>query len=546
MRFFERMRLRNVQQPGWPACSAARAVRQVNVHASGQMCPPAERPGHHSAHAAARVRWGVTFLLVAMVTIGAGAAQDGKPARGARRPHGDRPLPSLPVEVAALDRLSVVLGRPTDSSVTISVLSAVALEGYCEFGSVAGDYPQRTALTNFPAGQPAEVQLSQLPPNKGCFYRLRYRAPGATSFTEGAVSAFRTQRAPGSAFVFEVQGDSHPERPQQFDAALYAQTLKGAAADHPDFYLLMGDDFSVDTLRTVNEDAVTGRYRYQRPFLSLIGQSAPLFLVNGNHEQAAACNLDGTSSNVAVWAQTSRNHLFPQPAPDGFYTGDPTHVPFIGLLRDYYAWTWGDALFVVIDPYWHSSAPVDNVLGGGAKRDDMWSVTLGAAQYQWLKQTLETSRVKYKFVFTHHVLGTGRGGIELAGGYEWGGRNRRGDWEFAQQRPGWGLPIHQLMATNRVTIFFQGHDHIFARQQLDGVIYQTLPQPADPHYARAEWGSAYRSGDILPNSGRVRVSVAPKQVRVEYVRSCLPKDATTEQPNGEVVFSYEIPEPKFQ
>ena len=58
--------------------------------------------------------------------------------------------------------------------------------------------------------------------------------------------------------------------------------------------------------------------------------------------------------------------------------------------------------------------PVDNVLGGGAKRDDMWSVTLGDAQYQWFRQTLERSRARYKFVFTHHVLGTGRGGNQAA------------------------------------------------------------------------------------------------------------------------------------
>ena len=33
-------------------------------------------------------------------------------------------------------------------------------------------------------------------------------------------------------------------------------------------------------------------------------------------------NLDGTPDNVAVWAQTSRNAYYPQPAPDVFYTGD--------------------------------------------------------------------------------------------------------------------------------------------------------------------------------------------------------------------------------
>jgi hypothetical protein len=281
-------------------------------------------------------------------------------------------------------------------------------------------------------------------------------------------------------------------------------------------------------------------YLNQRYFLGLVGETAPIFLVNGNHEQAAECNLDGTPNNVAVWAQTSRNAYFPEPAPDSFYTGDNEKVEHIGLLRDYYAWTWGDALFVVIDPYWHSTKPVDNVYGGGEKNRDWWSITLGDAQYRWLKDTLENSHAKYKFVFTHHVLGTGRGGIEEAGLYEWGGHERNRQWQFNTMRPGWELPIHQLMAKNAVTIFFQGHDHLFAKQELDGVIYQTLPCPADPNYAM-ENSAAYQSGDILPNSGRVRVTVSPQKVTVEYIRSYRPEDETAEHKSGEIAYSYSIP-----
>lgn len=52
---------------------------------------------------------------------------------------------------------------------------------------------------------------------------------------------------------------------------------------------------------------------------------------------------------------------------------------------------------------------------------------------------------------------------------------------------------------------------------------------------------AYRSGDILPSTGRVRVTVSPAKVAVDYVRSWLPRDATTAHPDGEVAFHYEIP-----
>ncbi len=346
----------------------------------------------------------------------------------------------------------------------------------------------------------------------------------------GEEHSFMTQRAPGSTFTFGIQGDSHPERVnKQFNADLYERTLLSAASDQPDFYMTIGDDFSVDQLKTVNADTVRQLYINQRQWLGQVG--APVFLVNGNHEQASMANLNGTPDNVAVWAQTSRNAYYPQPAPDAFYTGDAEPVEFIGQLRDYYAWEWGDALFVVIDPYWHSPQTVDNQFGADRTQKgqrDLWNVTLGDAQYQWFKQTLENSNAKYKFVFTHHVLGTGRGGIEVADGYEWGDAAN-----LAAHRPGWDKTIQQLMADNNVTIFFQGHDHIFVKQELDGVIYQTLPEPANPNYTY-ENNDAYKTGDKYPNSGHVRVTVSPENVKVDYVRSYLDKP-------DEVAFSYTVP-----
>ena len=474
--------------------------------------------------------WLISISLVLLST--APQAQGG----GKPRPES---LPQ-PAVVSAQADLSTVLGRPTANTITVSVLSAMAREGYVEYEST-GVFDQRTAQTVFPAGTPVELTLQNLKADTAYAYRLCTRKVGDAAFTPGDAHAFHTQRAPGSAFTFCIQGDSHPERPQQHDPALYAQTLLAAAADHPDFYLTSGDDFSVDTLRSITADTVRGPYLRQRDSLSLIGQSASLFLVNGNHEQAALCNLDGTADNVAVWAQTARNRLFPQPAPDAFYTGDAQPIEHIGLLRDYYAWTWGDALFVVIDPYWHTRVPVDNVRGSrehGTR--DLWQVTLGDAQYQWLKSTLEKSTAKYKFVFTHHVMGTMRGGTDIADLYEWGGIDRNGADRFAEKRPTWSLPIHQLFVKTGVSIFFQGHDHLFAHQQLDGVVYQTLPDPANPNYVMSN-ENAYRTGDTLPGSGYLRVTVAPAQVTVAYIRQYLPKDETADHHSGDVAFRYTVP-----
>jgi hypothetical protein len=416
-----------------------------------------------------------------------------------------------------------ITGRPTDTSVTVNVVPVVDMQIYYEYGMASGEYTAQTAPQAANANTPLETLIEDLQPNTRYYYRINYNG------TPGTEHTFVTQRAAETTFTFDIQGDSHPERTKnQFDPTLYTKTLLSVASDMPDFYMTIGDDFSVDTLKDVNPQTVAERYINQRQWLGLVG--APVFLVNGNHEQASMANLDGTPDNVAVWAQTARNLYFPQPAPDGFYTGDAEPVEYIGLLRDYYAFTWGDALFVAIDPYWHSPKTVDNQFGadrGQKKNRDLWNVTLGDTQYKWFKNTLESSNAKYKFVFTHHVLGTGRGGIELANNFEWG--DAAG---LATHRPGWNKTIHQLMVDNHVTIFFQGHDHIFVRQELDGVIYQSLPEPANPFYSW-ENDNAYTSGDKFPNSGHVRVTVSPDGVTVDYIRTYL------DQPD-EVAFTYAV------
>jgi hypothetical protein len=281
---------------------------------------------------------------------------------------GRRPLSAtLPADVKRLADLSVILGRPTDTSITANVLSAEPREGYIEYGLAAGNFTGKTDLVKLPAGTPTEVLLDRLDRDKRYFYRLLTRPTGAGDFRAGSERVFHTQRAPGSSLVFALQGDSHPERPgKMYDPDLYAQTMHHVAKDEPGFYLTLGDDFSIERLierKMLSQAAVERVYAYQRGFLGLVGCRSALFLVNGNHEQAARCNLDGTPTSAAVLAGRARTQFFPLPAPGAFYGGDAEQVEHVGLLRDYYSWTWGDALFVVIDPYWHSAVPVDNEAG---------------------------------------------------------------------------------------------------------------------------------------------------------------------------------------
>lgn len=422
--------------------------------------------------------------------------------------------------------ISAVLGRPTYTSVAVNLLSTGDIEGILSWKK-SGKPTEDSRPVTLRTGVPVTLEIGNLEPDASYEYSVRPSEKEAASgtYVPAISGSFRTAAGPGTSFIFEIIGDTHPERRQQFDAALYEQTLKAAAADKPAFFMLIGDDFSVDTLSSVTADAVRSIFQRQRQWLSLIGFVSPVFLVNGNHEQASRANLDGTADNVAVWSQTNRNSFFALPAPDGFYSGDAEPVEHIGLLRDYYAFQWGDALIAVIDPYWHSDAVVDNPLGDREKaKKDLWENTLGEVQYRWLEKILSESPAKWKFVFSHHVLGTGRGGAGMAGLYEWGGNDPSGSRDFERKRPGWDLPIQELFEKTGVTAFIQGHDHIFARESVGTVAYLTLPEPADPNYALYN-ADAYPDADRAPNSGRVRFSVSPEKVTVEYIRSWLPKDA---------------------
>ncbi len=434
---------------------------------------------------------------------------------------------------------SLILGRPTDRSVTLSVLSREAAEAFVSFGPADEPARHRTARRALPAGEPVEFELTGLPADSACHYRLHLRPAGGSgesgesaAFTPGPEHEFRTQRAAGEAFTFAVMGDSHPERVgRMFDAGLYQVALGNIAADRPDFVVMMGDDFSLSALARrggpVDPAEVAAVYRRQRGYLGLMGSASPLMHVVGNHEQMAGRWLDGTPENLAVAAARARSRFLPLPSPDGFYSGNDQPDEHAGHLRDYYAWQWGDALFVVISPYWHTATAVDgeaDAPGATRTRRDGWNITLGERQYRWFVRTLEETTARHRFVFAHHVNGTGRGGVSLAGQYEWGGRDPRGGADrFDERRPGWGRPIHEVMRDAGVTIFFQGHDHLYAREELDGVVYQTCPSPAD-HTFGAVNADAFAGGTVLPNAGHLRVTVDGDAVRVEYVRAW-PEDA---------------------
>ncbi|HLP83692.1 MAG TPA: YHYH protein [Phycisphaerales bacterium] len=457
---------------------------------------------------------------------------------------------------------NIILVNPGATTMTVSVISNAdaPLEGIIEY-TVANDpskvqrFAARTDAQQLKPATPTTFTLTNLNPSTRYAYRLSTRAASTTTaaaFTPRDARGFRTQAAPGTPFAFTIIADSHLDA--NVTPAAYERTLANARADHPDLHIDLGDTFMVDKRREYT--LAQPQYAAQRYYFGLLCDTAPLLMVLGNHDGEAGYAMRG-ESNIASWSFAQRTTNFPPPRidRDSIFTGRTSMNAQGGA--NYYTCVWGDARFIILDPFWFT---MDRPRGGQrgpdadtANTDDNWSRTLGDEQYRWLTQTLETSTSRYTFVFIHHLVGglgkSARGGVESSRFFEWGGQNADGSPGFAEHRPGWQLPIHDLFVKHHVSAVFHGHDHLYVHNQRDGIIYQCVPQPgniAGGTRSATEYG--YLAGDIAASPGHLRVRVAPTTATVNFIRSTVanPPDGNrrgnrdASEPNGEMVESYSI------
>jgi phosphodiesterase/alkaline phosphatase D-like protein len=359
-------------------------------------------------------------------------------------------LPAIGGEVHASSGVTFtaaeLLGRPTDTSITVNVVPSANGQVYFKYGTATGVYSGQTSTAALISGTPTEVVIQGLTPNTRYYYRM-VSSENGIDWVDGDEHSFQTQRSPGSTFTFTITSDSHVNIVLG-SATMWQQTMTNVANDHPDFEIDCGDTFAMDSVTTVS--GAEQAYLYQRQFFDIVGNSAPIFLAIGNHEQEEAWHLDdpgNPATSPPVLAANARKKFYLNPVPDGFYSGNTDPYSYLDgdhLREDYYAWTWGDALFVVIDPYWYTTTK-PYIAGGNGESyggsGDRWDWTLGLQQFNWLKQTLENSHVEYKFIFAHHMTGGandygGRGGAVPANLVEWGGYNVNGiTWGWDTKRP---------------------------------------------------------------------------------------------------------------
>lgn len=439
----------------------------------------------------------------------------------------------------------ILIGRPTATSIAASVLSGETFSFQLEYAPLAGGATGLTALAVASADVPSTVEMLPLQPDTAYGYRIRYATNGAAAYQTGPLRTFHTQRARGSTFTFDIEADPHY---RDNEPEVWKLALANMLADRPDFLIDLGDTFMDEKVGLTNAYYLTrpGIFDLHREvrtnFFNITGHSIPTFLVNGNHEAELGWLLIGTNSPGA-WGTQARQYFYPVPSPGGFYSGATNSDPAtIGPRDGYYSFTWGDAHFVILDPFWYTSP---KPTGG-------WGWTLGAEQYDWLKRTLESSDARFKFAFIHHLVGGGgteaRGGLTYAPLFEWGGHDTNGAYAFPVRRPGWPVPIQDLLLSNDVQIVFHGHDHLFVKEPLDvdldgrpELVYQEAPQPSRTLFStNAAPGYGYTQGDstVLGSSGHLRVTVSPSTTLVEYIRVYLPANEGSGRTNRMIAHSY--------
>ena len=387
--------------------------------------------------------------------------------------------------MAALPVTAKVAGTSTSNSFSISVAATSAIKTYIEYGYSKGTIAGKTSIYSIPKGSSQNISITNLKADSLVYYKVKYAVGSSKNYSSLTQRSVKT--APAKVLfsnTFAIQADPHMDN--NSSATVYEGTLKQIVAASPAFLLDLGDIFMVDKLPDKSEANIRSRFELMKGYYQKLGD-IPLKICLGNH--------DGELGYSKFNTKNYRKEYFPE------QTGELA----------YYSFTGPDQLHVVLDPFTYT---MKNPTPNG------WEWTLGKTQYDWLVETLKNSKEKHKFVYIHHLLvgdPQSRGGVEIAMKNEWGGKNNDGSDGFEANRPGWGRPIHQLLLDYKVGFVFKGHDHLYVKQELDGVIYQTVPQPSHPGDKINVNQYGYISGKGVGGSGFLKVATSGNTAQVDFI-----------------------------
>ncbi len=355
-----------------------------------------------------------------------------------------------------------------------------------------------------PAPDVAQWSVTGLPAGGRVPYRLLQAGDQAHPLYSGSAA---TEPAPGTPFTFALFTDTHldPRDPLPAGTTVLPdfygemeQTMLDVMAQvsgvGADFVINLGDllDYHEFGFNEPPPDDHWARLAYlnYRRLLGDTAANAAHFEVIGNWDGESGCN------SPDEIARSTAQRLIYSPGPS------PTTYPESGSgNQDYYAFTWGDALFVVLNVMTYT--PTCHLLDADPGVPDDW--TLGTEQMAWLQRTLAGATSKWRFLFIHHTVG-GAAGDPADTAYGRGGGQAAHVGEQAQ--------VHALMLQYGVQIFFYAHDHVFTDMVVDGIHY-ALPGSAGAPWKFDESETGY--AQYWTDSGYARARVAPDRVQVDFV-----------------------------
>jgi hypothetical protein len=336
-------------------------------------------------------------------------------------------------------------------------------------------------------------------------------------------------------------------------------------ADRPDFVIFLGDEAGItarhDLPGFMRQQRADERWHLWRATSGPLLSSLPSFMVLGNHEgEAGFYQSERSGPGFAYyqrWGTIARKRHCLNPLPETYpeggenegWAGDPKSEATGGgeegncsPLQNYYAWSWGDALFVVLDVLRYT-----NVGNATPSTPHQW--TLGAAQLQWLERVLSGSRARWKFVIGHHVVG----------GSEWDleGKSRITEYAYGRggaryARVGEQARVTEIMRKHGARFYLYGHDHVFCHQKDEDISYVCCGRTTTLSYEwwrNPGWKEAYGEAasrnphDFFGAIGYTRLTIAPEKVDVEYIRTGTDpwRKENVEAPEGEVVYGFTEP-----
>jgi len=257
-------------------------------------------------------------------------------------------------------------------------------------------------VVSSPVAQIHEVEIVGLEPGK----RYQYKVEAGS---ETAIGEFATAPAGSSPFSFIVFGDSRSHAPS------HRRVVERVRREVPDFLLGTGD--------MVNEGASEADWQQFFDIEREILAENVLYPSLGNHDRQGRGR---TADNYRQYFSLPENSPNPE---------------------RYYAFTYGNARFLILDSNSYSFALTD--------------------QTAWIEQQLQAARlddsIVHVFVSMHHPPFS----VSLHGGQ-------------AELREAW-TPLFEKY---QVAAVFSGHDHVYSRAERNGVRYFVSGGGGAPLYPR--------------------------------------------------------------